>query len=893
MSEHRRKPPQPQGGGRAAARRGLSGSSSGRRAAPRGATGSPSDGYGPGGAGGEERPYGGRAEARRAAQRAGGGGRRRAAPDGAGRGGRGAGGGRRGAPGGPGGPPGRGRRPAPAKKRFIDYPRAGKYGAARWVPSWRQVTGTLVAFFGGLLIAAGIGYAMVGVPSAKNAAATAENNVFYWSDNKTQMAATGDTNRQNVEFKDIPKAMQEAVISAENATFYKDKGVDPMGIARALFNMARGGDTQGGSTITQQFVKNTYLSQDQTLTRKFKELFISIKVNSKLSKDEILAGYLNTAYYGRDSYGIQAAAQAYFGKDSKDLTTEQCVFLAAVLKGPNLYNPDGGVGANATPAANTERAKQRWNWILDREVEVGNMTKAEREAVGSFPKLKKRTSSLSGQTGYLVDIAKEYVAKKLELTPEELDRGGYRIYTTFDKKKVEELEAAVKKTQKSFLKPKERAKDKYVQFGAASVDPENGAIVALYGGEGMDKGHYSNNANTTGVPVGSTWKPIVLASAMEYGTYKTDGEPLSPMSRYNGNDLLVIKDQNGDPIMGSNGKPFRQKNEGTTRWGMVTLRKAMEQSINTPFAQLGVDVGLANTRKTAEAMGILPESFDKGNLRNVSFSLGTSTPSAIRMADAYATFAASGTHYEPFSVTKVEKDGKPVPGFDPPKRKKAMDENVANNVTDVLENVVQNGTGKKIADIGFPVAGKTGTTDKNKSAWFVGYTRELSTAVTLFRTDPDKGKLLSMNGTGGVESIHGGDIPAQVWKDYMAEAMKGVTPKPFPEAEKIGEIIGASPSPTASASPTTDPSASTAPTPSVSAPSPSPSRTNGNGNNCSIWDPTCNDTGGTTDGGTSDGGTTDGSTGGTTPTPSTSSDTGGNGNGNGNGNGGFFGGPAG
>ncbi|MBA4862928.1 penicillin-binding protein [Streptomyces sp. PSKA54] len=890
MSEHRRKPPQPQGGGRAAARRGQSGSSSGRRAAPRGATGSPSDAYGYGGGGGEERPYGGRAEARRAAQRAGGGGRRRAA-DGGGRGG---GGGRRGGPGGPGGPPGRGRGrgSVPPKKRFIDYPRAGKYGAARWVPSWRMVTGLFVAFFGGLLVAAGIGYAMVGVPTAANAAATAQNNVFYWSD-ETQMAATGGTNRQIVEIADIPKELKDAVVAAENASFYTDKGVDPMGIARALFNMARGEETQGGSTITQQYVKNTYLTQDQTVTRKFKELFISIKVGSQMTKDEILANYLNTAFYGRDSYGVQAAAQAYFGEDAEDLTTEQCVFLASVLKGPNFFNPDGGIGAGASAKENTERAKKRWKWILGREVEVGRMKPAERKKVGEFPELKKQTSKLSGQTGYLVDIAKEYAAKKLRLTPEELDRGGgYRIYTTFDKKKVNQLEAAVKKTQKSFLKPNERAKDKYVQFGAASVDPESGAIVALYGGDGYDKGHYSNNANTTGVPVGSTWKPIVLASAMEYGTYQTEGEPLSPMARYNGNDLLVIKDQNGDPIMGSNGKPFRQKNEGTTPWGMVTLRKAMEQSINSPFAQLGVDVGLSNTRKTAEAMGILPESFDKANLRNVSFSLGTSTPSAIRMADAYATFAASGKHYEPYSVTKVIKDGVPQKDFDPPKQENAMDENVANNVTDVLENVVQNGTGKKIADIGFPVAGKTGTTDKNKSAWFVGYTRELSTAVTLFRTEPDKGKLLSMNGTGGVESIHGGDIPAQVWKDYMAEAMKGVNPKPFPEAEKIGEIIGASPSPSASTSPTEDPSASATPSPSVTAPRPSPSKTNGNGNNCSIWDPTCTDTGGTTDGGTDSGGTTDGSTGGTSPSPSTSDGSGGS-NGNGNGNGGFFGGPAG
>ncbi|MFF2849992.1 transglycosylase domain-containing protein [Streptomyces sp. NPDC058001] len=889
MSEHRRKPPQPQGGGRAAARRGTSGSSSGRRAAPRDTTVSPSVSSSPD-PGAEEPSYGGRAEARRAAQR--GGGRRRAA-DGGGRGGGSGGGGRRGGgPGGPGGPngPGRGRGRVPTKKRMIDYPRADKDGWSRWVPSWRLVTGLFVGFLGGMMAAAGIAYAMVGVPDP-NKAAEAESNVFYWADGKQMASTGGETNRQNVTLDEIPKEMQLAVVSAENASFYKDKGVDPVGIGRAFVNMAKGGDTQGGSTITQQYVKNTYLDQSQTLTRKVKELFISIKVNAKYDKDEILEGYLNTAYYGRNAYGIQAAAQAYFGKDSRKLNTEECVFLASVLKGPNFYNPDGGVGSAATPDANLDRAKKRWTWILNREVEVGNMTQAERDKVTKFPELKKQTSSLSGQTGYLVDVAKDYVVKKMGLKPEDLEQGGYRIYTTFDRTKVNQMAKAVKATQEDFLDIKKRPeKDKYVQFGAASVDANSGAIVALYGGEGFDKGHYTNNANTSGVPVGSTWKPFVLAAAMQYGTPESKNEPLSPMSKYNGNDRLIINDQNGEPIRDAKGRPFRQKNEGTTAWGDVTLRKAMEQSINTPFVQLGIDVGLERTRTVAKSVGILEESFDTGNLRNASFSLGTSTPSAIRMADAYATFAASGKHYEPYSVTKVVKKSDEQPGFEAPKEQNALDANVADNVTDVLENVIQNGTGKKIKDIGFPVAGKTGTTDKNKSAWFVGYTPELSTAVTLFRTDPKAGKLLSMNETGGVPSIHGGDIPAQVWKDYMSEALKGEEHGSFPKPDKIGEVVNGepSPSPTPSEIPSEEPSEEPSETQSVpEAPSLTPSPTN----SCGNFDWNCGGSnGGTGNGGTDSGGTGNGGgTGG--PSPSTSSSApGGNGGNNGNGNGGLFGG---
>jgi membrane peptidoglycan carboxypeptidase len=830
MSEHRRKPPQPQGGGRAAARRAQSGSPSGRRAAPRGVTGSASGSYQ--GPEAEERPYGGRAEARRAAQRSGGagGGRRRAAPEGR-----------------------RGR--SASRDRFIDYPRAGKYGAARWVPSWRLVSGMFVGFFASLLLVGGIGYAMVEVPDQELAAATAQSNVFFWADG-TQMATTGGkANRQIVPLADIPPELQQAVIAAENASFYEDKGVDPMGIARALFNMAQGEEVQGGSTITQQYVKNTYLDQSQTLTRKFKELFISIKVGAKMEKDDILAGYLNTAYYGRDAYGVQAAAQAYFGKNSKDLSPAESVFLASVLKGPNLYNPDGGVGSAATPKANTERAEKRWNWILGRMVEVGSLTAAERSEITEFPELKKQKSKLSGQTGYLIDIAKSYVAKTADISQDELEkRGGYRIYTTFDKDRVRELEKAVQKSSEELLDEEKRPDtDTHVQFGGASIDPDSGAIVAVYGGDGYDKGHYTNNADTLGVPVGSTWKPFVLASAMEYGTIHTDGQPLSPQSLYQGNDLTVIVDQNGKPIPNAKGGPFRQKNESTEQWGMITLDKAMQHSVNVPFVQLGIDVGLDNTRKTAMNLGILEESFDSGNMNNASFSLGTSTPSAIRMADAYAGFASSGKHYEPFSVTKVvdSKTGKELPNFDKPKKEKGLDPAVADNVTKVLENVVQNGTAKALADLPFPNAGKTGTTDENKSAWYVGYTSELSTAVAMFRTNPKDKELLSMKMVGGLPSIHGGDIPADVWKEYMSVAMqdKDYNPQPFPDPAPLGTVYNPSPSPE--------------PTPSESATEeedkeddkPTPSAPAQPSTSCRPFDFGCEEDGGTTDGQTTDGGT--------------------------------------
>ncbi|WP_274560526.1 transglycosylase domain-containing protein [Streptomyces spiramyceticus] len=897
MSEHRRKPPQSQDSGRAAARRAAQ-QPSGRRAAPtRGTTtGSPSGSYE------EERQYGSRAEARRAAQRgAGGGSRRRGAEAGStgagGRSGR-----------------GRGRGGPPAKGKFINYPRSDKYGWRRFVPSWKLVGGTCLGFFAIMVAGAGVGLALVNTPKAQDMA-EAQNNVFFWDDGKTQLAATGgDRNRQIVTIDKIPESMQDAVIAAENASFDDDWGVDPMGIGRAVFNMATGGETQGGSTITQQYVKNTYLEQDQTMKRKFTELFISIKVGATVDKKEILAGYLNTAYFGRGAYGIQAASQAYFGKNSEDLEPDESAFLAQLLKGPNLFNPDGGIGDNATPEKNRARAEERWSWVLDREVEVKRMTQQTREKYRTFPKLRDsdQASGLDGQKGYLVETAKKYVMKQTNITPEQLERGGYRIYTTFNKKKVDAMEKAVKKTKKEFLDTKKRPEtDKFVQFGSASVDVKTGKIVAIYGGEGWDQKHFTNNADTSGVPVGSTWKPYVLAAAMEHGTHKTGGEGLSPMSKYNGNDMLEIKYPSGNPVPGKNGQPFRQKNESDKAYGYVTLREAMEKSINSPFVQLGIDVGLSKVAKMAEDTGILKESMDQ---QNASFSLGTSTPSAIRMADSYATFAASGTHHEPYSVSKVLYKGQPQDGFEQPAEESVMDDNIADNVTDVLRNVVESdeGTGKKAQKLGRPVAGKTGTTDKNKSAWFVGYTPQLSTSVTLFRTDPESRKLLSMNGTGGVPSIHGGDIPTEVWTNYMRDALKGEEVRDFPEPGPIGKRADSAgaPSPTPSPTPSETPSETPSVTPSVTPSESAPSETTDPEKPCKPFDWECEENGGTDNGGTDVGGTDSGGTdtggtdtGGTdtggTDTAGTdtggtdtgSTDTGGGGNGNGNGSdGGLFGG---
>ncbi|MEV6942679.1 transglycosylase domain-containing protein [Streptomyces sp. NPDC051172] len=888
MSEHRRKPPQPQGGGRAAARRGQSGSSSGRRAAPRGATGSPAD-YGLGqGSTDEERSYSGRAEARRAAQRTGGG-RRRAAEPGRG--------GRRGAPGGPDGSGGgRGRAAPPGKKRIIDYPRAGKYGVARWVPSWKLVTGLFIGFIASLVAVAGIGYAMVSVPNVADTA-TAQNNVFYWSDGSQMVATGGETNRQIVNLSQIPKAMQFAVVSQENKTFYTDSGIDPKGIARAVFNMARGGQTQGGSTITQQYVKNARLDdQSQTITRKFKEIFISIKVGATVSKDEIMAGYLNSAYYGRGAYGIQAAARAYFNKDSVQLNPGECAFLAAMLKGATYYDPAGSTSIDpaATPDANRRRALRQMQNTLDKMVEYKHLDAATRAKYTKLPDVKnpRSNTALGGQVGYLVDLAKAYLINNTNVSATDLQRGGYSIYTTFDKSKVKALEASVKNVQKNNIKPKERPNtDTHVQFGGASVDPTTGAIKAIYGGEDATK-HFTNNADQTGAQVGSTFKPFVLAAAMKWGVKnpslgqeqaQDERTPVSPKSLYSGQNKLKIKDYDGTVWKNDKGQEWLQTNDGNESYGsppkyQIDLREAMRESVNSAYVQLGMNVGLDKVKEAAMDAGLKENSLAGTSFP--SFSIGISDPSAIRMAGAYGTFAASGERHDPFSVTKVtSKDGtvfthqdKPVEAFTP---------KVADNVTDVLKTVVDKGTGTNAQLPGRQVAGKTGTTDGNKSAWFVGYTPQLSTSITMFRYDDNESSknrtFLEMYGTGGQKKIHGASFPAQIWHDYMADALKSEPVKDFPTPEPIGVIVNDVPSPSASPTPSqtlTSPTPSLTPSGTPTSPSPSASES------CKFsWQ--CSTNGGT--------GGTDG---GVTSSP-TATDTSGTGNSRGNGNGGLFGGPAG
>ncbi|MFE7396032.1 transglycosylase domain-containing protein [Streptomyces sp. NPDC057557] len=642
-------------------------------------------------------------------------------------------------------------RPIRLRGLRVDYPRRGRSNWRRWVPSWRQVLSGILLGSGALAgLFAGV-YTSVDIPD-ENAEARRQGTVYYWADG-SQMVSVGAVDRQNVTLADIPDSVEHAVIAAENETFYSDPGVSAKGIARAAVSMVKGGETQGGSTITQQYVKNTYLSQEQSATRKFKEFFISLKLSNKQSKKEILQGYLNTSWFGRGAYGVQAAAHAYYGIPAKDLDPSRAALLASLLKGAEQYDPAGGKG-------NHERAVARWKWILDRQVEIGTMTKAERAAYQKFPEPRPaaKPTSLGGQTGYLVDIANKYIKKRSGLTDKDLFRGGYRVHTTFDKARVGQLERAVRSVRKRDLDPEKRPEDKHVEVGAASVRSD-GAVVAVYGGADAVT-HFANNADTAGVPVGSAFKPFVLAAALQHG----DGITLD--SGYDSEGRLIKDGPYAAPPTPPGAGPGQVMVTAPT-----TLRDALVKSSNATFVLLGKGIGLKKVKELTVSAGLHEKSLAR---LDKSFPLGTSTPSAVRMADAYTAFSNDGMRADPYSVTRMTRDGEVVEGFGKPEPRRAMDASVANDVNNTLGMVAwtrlrRDGkfaafAGPKAADD--LSAGATGEDDRMKSAWFIGHSKGLTTAVTMFRSKPGTPQLLGMQGVGGPDSGRGNVFPLRIWSAY-------------------------------------------------------------------------------------------------------------------------------
>lgn len=658
-------------------------------------------------------------------------------------------------------PGGRGRRtPPPRPRGLIDYPRWGRTGWTRWFPSWKLVSAIIGTGLLAVVIALGVAYANTDLPP-EDAQASAQTSVIYFSDGKTPIGTLAVQNRQNVELAQVPVPVRDAVLAAEDRTFYSNSGIDPTSIARAAWSNVRGNSLQGGSTISQQYVKNVYDERDVSLKRKAKEIFLAVKVNRQISKDDILERYLNTIYLGDGAYGIQAASRAYFNKDVGKLTVSEGAFLAGIINAPSLADPRDGAEQKA-------RAVRRWNVVLDAMVVEQKLAPAERAAM-TFPKFAKpaKNTSAGGQNGYLMDLAKAEVEKNLRLTEEDLETGGYRIVTTFNQRMVK---AGVKAITDSL--PEDRPKR--LEIGMASVDPRSGAIRAIYGGKKY-VGSDNNNATLSIAQAGSTFKAFGLIAALEDG--------VSLRTQYNSRTPMNVE-----------GRDF--KNFDTRQRGYIDLVEATEDSVNTVYAQLNDEVGPPKTVEAAIRAGIPDDASGlEGNLANV---LGSTSPHAIDMAAAYATFAAEGIRRAPYCVERVTLIGSKKELWEATesrtKGKRAFDADAVADLTYALQQVVRSGSGSYAGSrLDRPAAGKTGTSSDSRSAWFVGYTPQLSTAVMMYELSKARDSNVKMKGFGEFDSVTGAGYPVRIWTRYMEAALRGSDEIAFPEPAWVGEVKHSAP----------------------------------------------------------------------------------------------------
>ncbi|MFE7460944.1 transglycosylase domain-containing protein [Streptomyces sp. NPDC057554] len=737
-----------------------------------------------------------------------------------------------GSSGGPGSPGGPGK-----KKGRTKRPR--RTGWRRLFPTWRMVLGTVLVV--GLLLTGGFfaGYQLVGIPAA-NAGADAQSNVYFYKDG-TVLARDGEVNREKVRLSQVPDTVQQAVLAAEDRDFYTQPAVDVRAMFRAGWNTVTGKGKQGGSTITQQYVKNYYLGQERTVVRKAKEFFIAIKLNREQSKDQIFEGYLNTSYFGRNAYGIQAAAQAYYGKNVEDLTTAEGAYLASLLNAPSAYDVVARPGNKAA-------ALSRWNYVLDGMVKEGWLDSGERSTTEfPVPGEAKPPNGLSGQRGYLVEAVEEYLTDNGIIDAATLATGGHRITTTLDKKKQDALVEAVEQNVMR-KRSEDREADRNVRVGGASIVPGTGEVVAMYGGIDYTR-QYVNNATRRDYQVGSTFKPFVFASAVANGSATQDGRRITPETYYDGTNKRTVQSSQG-----STG--YEPANEDDVDYGQITVRTATDKSVNSVYAQMAQDVGPEKVRETAVALGIPARTPDL--TASPSIALGPATASVLDLTEAYATLADHGRHGPYTLVDKVSKDGTEIELPDR-KTEQTVTREAADTTTALLRSVVEGGTGSAAQAAGRPAVGKTGTAEEDKAAWFAGYTPDLATVVAVMGQDPDSGAQTPLYGALGLPRVNGGGVPAETWAAYTEAALRSSPAQEFdletapgsdepqaPSGEETGTTGPATPDPDGSPSGTSPSTpADTAPAAPATPAPPSSDNGTGSGNG--------NETGGTT--GTTDGGT--------------------------------------
>lgn len=570
-------------------------------------------------------------------------------------------------------------------------------------------------------------------------------STLYYRDGRTILARVGTQNHNDVPLSAVPEHVRQAVLAAEDRDFYDHPGFSVRGILRAV--MANiGGKREGASTITQQYARNAFLTQDVSLDRKAKEFALAVKIERKLGKDQILERYLNTIYYGRNAYGIAAAAYAYFGVTTDRLTAAQGAVLAAAIKDPFGYDPANDAAA----------AQRRWTWVIGAAQEKGWLG-----GTLTYPDVARPSAADAGPSGIVIDRVEQELAAH-GVTSRALHTQGLSVVTTLD--------AEAQRAGLTQVAERLAGQPKDLRVALVAVDPRSGGVLAYYGGK--QRGNFDDASAAH--PAASTFKPIVLATALEAG--------ISAQSQWDGSSPRLFPGRLGVPLY----------NHDDQQCPACTLRESMVDSLNTPFYAVTEKLGADSVREKAYDLGISPEY---GNTRALVDAKGDPKPGRTRpdiaigrysvtpadLATVYSTFAGDGIRHDRHFVDSVTGADQRRLWKAEPRPRRALDPATAADITSVLAAVVD----KHAMTPDRPAAGKTGTqqwgnTSDSQDAWMAGYTPELASVVWIGKANP--GPIRDKRG----KTIEGETLPAQLWGAFTREALRGRPVTPLPEPGNVG-----------------------------------------------------------------------------------------------------------
>ncbi len=569
---------------------------------------------------------------------------------------------------------------------------------------------------------------------------------YIFADDGTVLTRLYLENREDVPLNSIPKNVQNAFIAIEDERYYKHHGIDFYGISRALLlDIKSRKVVEGGSTITQQYVKNSTGSNDITVSRKIREAIIATQLEQKFSKQQILEAYLNTIYFGQGAYGIEAASEVFFGKKVSDLTLPEGALLAGVTKSPNGFSP----------YLHPQEAYQRQVTVLDHMAEQHLISKAEAEAAKTVHPQIMPLKEESVISPYFVEYVKQQLIN--EYGVDRVFKGGFRVYTTLNLKAQGIAERAVANELNRPSDP---------QAALVSIIPQNGYVIAMVGGRDFNSTKYNLAVQGKRQP-GSAFKPFVLVTALKQG--------ISPNDTFDSSSPQSIRISNS-----RHDKPWIVHNCEGSGSGSMTLREATVHSVNAVYANLTVKVGPKNVVDTAHDMGVATQIEPFPAIGIGGLTIGVSP---LEMASAYGTLANNGVHVKPEAIIKITDANGNIIKQAQPQSSKAIDPEIAYRAVDIMKGVIQRGTATR-ANIGRPAAGKTGTNGEYRDAWFVGFTPNLVTSVWMGYPEAQ----ISMYNVHGSRGF-GGIIPAGIWHDFMGAYLAGTPATDFPPANWPNEQI--------------------------------------------------------------------------------------------------------